>query len=140
MQAFTLNTKFKFNKLNLKCFKRPCAPHTNAAGAHLETVLFSHDSLGFPLVAGLPGGSHALRGQVSPRRSPLPLRQVKIHDLEAHLVAHQVLQLWSKGRNGTRGDESEKRPEVPMTPGVGPTAPLTCRMMLWMTLSMVKPM
>lgn len=60
---------------------------------HLEAVLLSHDSLSFPLVAGLPSSPDALRGQVSPCRAPLPLRQVKIHHLEAHLVAHKVLQL-----------------------------------------------
>lgn len=106
------------------------------ARAHLETVLFSHDSLCFPLVAGFPGCSHALRGQVPTRCPPLPLRQVEIDDLEAHLVAHQVLQLWSTERKGV-----DERWNWPIMRSGSPTTPLiTCRMMLWMTLSMVKPM
>lgn len=71
-----------------------CLQHTSRGlGAHLEAVLLGHDPLSFPLVAGLPSCSNALRGQVSTCRSPLPLRQVKIHHLEANLVANKVLQL-----------------------------------------------
>lgn len=75
----------------------------------LEAVLFSHDPLSLPLVAGLPGCPDTLGGQVAPRRPSLPLSQVQVSHLQTHLIAHQVLQLYELREIG--GEEMEKRTE-----------------------------
>lgn len=80
----SIENLFKYTRLSV------CPPR---ASRYLKAVLLSHDPLRLPLVAGLPGRSHTLGRQVSPRRAPLPLGQVQLSHLQTHLVTHQVLQL-----------------------------------------------
>lgn len=102
---------------------------------YLEAVLIRHKLLGFSLVDGLCRAPRGLRGHGSSAGAVEALCQVKVRYLDADLIAHNVLEL-----HGEKSSFYIKKLLLQLC-GVCSTdhkQNLTCRTMLWMSLSIVK--
>lgn len=117
-------------------FHKPAAACSELLCTYLEAVLIRHDLLGFPLVDGLCRAPRGLCGHGPSGCAVGTLWEVEVRYLDADLIAHDVLEL---------DGESELCSRKKITTWQwleviwkGNKQELTCRTMLWMSLSIVK--